>query len=95
MFMNILCLISAIAEIVLKVSEKSISTYKSSELLFKLFCELVVSIVSIIVLHNYKKRVYLSSIIKNIFEEVKEKGKEYLIYLIDLISNNEMGHFNK
>ena len=97
LFITIFGLVSALFEIVIKVIvdyyDKKIE-WNSSTCLFKIFSEIMISLAIIIIINQIKQKAFISSIVKNIFEEMKEKRNDYLFYFIDLIEKEKITEIN-
>lgn len=61
---------------------------------FKLFCELMLSLLLLLVIHCYKKSTYYHAIINNIFEDAKEKSNNYLLQMFQIIVKNDIPKIN-
>ena len=97
LFITVFGLVGALFEIIIKVVvdyyDKKIE-WNSSTSLFKIFSQIMISLSIIIFMNQTKKKAFINSIVKNIFEELKEKRNDYLFYFISLIEKQKITEIN-
>ena len=90
-FLNHYFLLSSLIELSIRIvnTNKHQHNIKQHMMNFKFFSKLALSLLSVYVLYKYKHNYYQKTMIKQLFQELKGKDVDTLIYFLEMIIENE------